>query len=180
MIFGAAMIDGGEFETLAICRDRLLALWRLDFEIEEIRAAADALADQGRCHRTRSGFSLTQETLDDLAQRAAEAGDVEAAAFDEWAQATRSKALDLSEDDVQLLRDDLDTWLQQIVVRHGIEAALLLYPEDQRARTVIDAIDAEGLRVLPERFGRLAEIRDDALTEGLRSEPDWEPTRLPG
>jgi hypothetical protein len=169
LIFGAAMIDGGQFETLAICRDRLLTLWRLDFEIEEIRTAADALAAQGRCERTRSGFSLTQETLDDLAQRAAEAGEFETTAFEEWAQATRAKTPDLSDDDVQLLRQDLNAWLQQIIRRHGIEAALMLYPEDQRARAVIETIDAEGLRILPERSGRLAEIREDALRVFVRN-----------
>jgi hypothetical protein len=169
LIFGAASIDGGDFETLAACRESLLTLWNLEFEIEEIRTAVDALEGQGRCVRTRAGFSITEEAMSELAARVDEANQFQATAFEEWETATRAKAPDLEDSDFQILREDLDLWLRHIVVRHGVEGALLLYPEDARARAVIDAIDAEGLGILPSRAERISEVREEALRAFVRN-----------
>jgi hypothetical protein len=107
--------------------------------------------------------------MDELATRASEAKEYEVAAFKEWQAATKAKTPDLSDEDLNALRSDLELWLRSIIVRHGVEAALLLYPEDERARAVIDSIDAEGLGILPARGGMVDHVREDALRAFVRS-----------
>jgi hypothetical protein len=66
------------------------------------------------------------------------------------------------------LRSDLDRWLGRIVSRHGVEAAFLLYPEDQRAQKLIDEIDNLSMHFLPDREGTVGEVREEALRGFIR------------
>ena len=67
-----------------------------------------------------------------------------------------------------LLRADLRAWMHEIIVRHGAEAAMILYPEQERARRFFDDVDAHGFDHLPEREPDLRALREDALPLFIR------------
>jgi hypothetical protein len=81
----------------------------------------------------------------------------------------RRLAPGLAEDEVGLLCSDLRDWLYLIIARHGAEAAMMLYPEEDRARRFFDAVDAEGFDRLPEREGVLSSLRATALPLFIRT-----------
>ncbi|HXA54989.1 MAG TPA: hypothetical protein VNV37_08970 [Solirubrobacteraceae bacterium] len=56
---------------------------------------------------------------------------------------------DLSTEELEDLRSDLRDWLHLIIGRHGADAALMLYPEDNRARRFFDDVEARGFDSLP-------------------------------
>ena len=167
LIYSAAAIEGGEF--FANCREALRVLWDLDFDIEEIKSVADTLAEGDLCKRTRAGFVLSQAVLDDLEKTAEDARANENQAFEDWEKLVRGQGTLLGPEDFSNLRKDLDQWLGRIVSRHGVEAALLLYPEDERAWRLIAEIEDLGLQFLPERSGSIGEVREEALRGFIRS-----------
>jgi hypothetical protein len=169
LIFGAAAIGGPEFATLIECRDALRTLWDLDFDTDEIRLVADSLAEEGLCTRSRGGFVLADTVMDDLARAAQSAEANEAQAFAEWKDALNSLGVPLDANDFAHLYNDLHEWLGRIVSRHGVEAALLLYPEDPRAQQLMRSVDDLGLHFLPERTGSVGRIREEALRIFVRS-----------
>jgi predicted nucleic acid-binding protein len=169
LIYSAAAIEGGEFKSFADCREALRVLWDLDFDIEEIKNVADALEEEDLCKRTRAGFVLSQAVLEDLEKTAEDARANEAQAFEDWETLVRSLGAPLGPEDFSNLRKDLDQWLGRIVSRHGVEAALLLYPEDERAWRLIAEIEDLGLHFLPQRSGALGEVREEALRGFIRS-----------
>jgi hypothetical protein len=66
------------------------------------------------------------------------------------------------------LRADLRQWLQLIIARHGAEAALMLYPEDDRAWQFFDEVDSHGFDLLPSREGELGQLRAETLPLFIR------------
>jgi hypothetical protein len=169
LIFGAAAIGGPEFASLAQCRDALRTLWDLDFDTDEIKGVADALTEEGLCTRTRGGFVLADKVIEDLTSTAEVSQANEAQAFSDWRESLTQLGTLLTADDFLHLSDDLHQWLGRIVSRHGVEAALILYPEDQRAQQLMKAVDDLGLHFLPDRPGALGEIRDEALRSFVRN-----------
>ena len=75
---------------------------------------------------------------------------------------------DLSTEELEELRSDLRDWLHLIIGRHGTDAALMLYPEDGRARSFFDDVEARGFDSLPERSERLMALREQALSSFIR------------
>jgi hypothetical protein len=55
-----------------------------------------------------------------------------------------------------------------IITRRGAEAALMLYSEEDRARRFFEEVDARGFEPLPERDGRLRELRAAVLPLFIR------------
>src|SRR5215217_7199004 len=54
--------------------------------------------------------------------------------FEDWERAVLEVEPALDEDGLRSLRDDLEAWLTAIIRRHGVESALILYPEEPRAK----------------------------------------------
>lgn len=169
LIFGAAVIDSARFDSLASCQEALRVLWTLDFEIEEIRAVVDAMVEDGLCERIGGGFCLTDELIEQVKAAAAQAEEVETNALAEWELSVRVTAPDLTEKDFVCLREDLALWIARIVSRHGVESALLLYPEQDRAQQLMAEVESIGLQFLPTREARVASIRARVLREFVRN-----------
>ena len=51
----------------------------------------------------------------------------------------------LNDADLAHLRDDFDAWLKQVIARHGVEVAWLLYPEEPRAQEMYAGLESIGL-----------------------------------
>jgi predicted nucleic acid-binding protein len=159
---------GGVFESLESVQHAFAALWGLDIEPEEIRAARDLLIGEGKARPLGDGFGLTTDALAELDVLKAESENLRKLAFGAWATEVHSEWPGLSRDDFRDLVADLEAWLEHIIVRHGVEAALVLYPQHPRAERVLEQIETLTCSVLPARDPMLAEIREAALRRFVR------------
>ncbi len=163
LLLGAAAEAGGGFANLAEARDAIRTLWRLEIELDELREIVAGLIDEGACEKNGGGVRLANEQHERLEAQAAEFNRNEEQAFGDWVAAIRRMEPDLTEDDFSALREDLDLWLQHVISRHGVEAALILYPENPRAQELQSEIEAEGFDFLPRRSRTIRGIRGQAL-----------------
>jgi predicted nucleic acid-binding protein len=163
LVLAAAVLDGGGFGSLAACREGFRTLWGLQVEIHELRAVGEELVRAGLAEAGHPGITLTAETVAAMEERSAASAATEEQALVDWEADVRSLRPDVTSEDFDCLREDLAAWLQQIITRHGAEAALMLYPEEPRAHRLFDEIDALGTGFLPAREGCAGEVRDEAL-----------------
>jgi hypothetical protein len=178
LVIGAAAIAGGAFDSLARCQDAVKGLWGLELEMDEIREAVAGLEQQGRAVRDRGGFSLSPEEQDVREQAAAESAAIEATALGDWRDVLLGLEPALTEAEFRLLCQDLHAWLGRVISRHGVEAALLLYPENPRAKELFRSLETLGLAFLPDRSGPVGRLRDRAFQFFVRQPTEAQRTYL--
>jgi hypothetical protein len=63
------------------------------------------------------------------------------------------------------LREDLTVWIQRVIAHHGMEAALVLYPEQaqERATEFLNQVGQIGFEFLPRREKQVSAVREKAL-----------------
>ena len=84
--------------------------------------------------------------------------------FADWETTVRAIDPELTEQDFAALREDLDAWLQKVISRHGVEAALILYPENPRAHELYRSLEGLGLSFLRrDRSAAVGRIRERAI-----------------
>jgi hypothetical protein len=164
LVLGAAAEAGGGFAHLAECQGAIQTLFNLEIEIDELRNVVDALAADGACSKASGGFTLSSSEHDRMEQQAATSLETETKAFRDWEAGVRVMDPALTEEDFKALRSDLDVWLQHVITRHGVEAALLLYPENPRAHELYRELDELGFSFLPpDRSQAVRRIREQAI-----------------
>lgn len=163
LIVAVAALEGGEVESLLSCRKAFDDCWGVVVEVDELRPVVEGLIDAGLAEKSGQGFRLSSALSAELEQKAKASQKAEDRAFREWKLAVRQTHPTLSDEDVDLLQDDLREWLHLIITRHGAEAALMLYPEEERAREFFDAVDAQGFNALLQRDAGLTTAREEAL-----------------
>jgi hypothetical protein len=178
LVLAAALEADGQVPSLRECQENCKTLWGLDVEIDELRAVLEQLVLAGRMTRTNGHFALTEPESAGLADRVRASAAAEARAFEDWEIALRVLRPGLSDADVAALRTDLDAWLERLIARHGVEAALILYPEVPRAQQLFAQIEQEGLDFLPRRDGLVGEIREQALYLFVRQPTEAQRTLL--
>jgi hypothetical protein len=167
-VLAAAHENGGAFASLAACREICKTLWGLEIEIDELRDVMKRLQGSGHIVKDGGGYRLTSGADEALTTRVRSSTETEAKAFEEWERSVRDLASDLSEEDAACLREDLAEWLNHIITRYGLEAALLLYPEQERAASTLADIEELGMDFLPERSQELMALRPKALFAFIR------------
>lgn len=157
--------EAGEtgIEALAGFRDTCLTLWGIETEIDELRDIAETLIGEGKLVKHNNSYRLTDEARAELQEQITNSDQTEGEAFADWEVALKGIAPWVEQDDLDVLRGDLDAWLKDIIIRHSIEAAMLLFPEDERGRQVLEAVEEHGVDFLPERGDKLNELRRRAL-----------------
>ncbi len=178
LVLAAALEADGQVPSLRECQENCKTLWGLEVEIDELREVLEGLVDTGRMTRTNGHFTLAEPAADELAERVRSSSAIERQAFEDWEIALRSLNAGLTNDDVSALRTDLTGWLQRLIARHGVESALILYPEMPRAQQLFAEIEREGLDFLPRRDGRVGEIREQALYLFVRQPTEAQRTLL--
>lgn len=163
LVVGAAAIQGGGFTSLGACQDGIRELWGLELEMDEVRECLTRLSEDGRCERKGGGFNLTESELRTREEAAAHSAAIEETAFRDWHTTVLMLEPTLSDDQFASLRNDLRTWLGVVVARHGVEAALILYPEEPRAQKLFSELEQLGLGFLPRRTGSADVLRDRAF-----------------
>lgn len=149
--------------SLSACRDACRALWGIDTEIDELRSVTTSLVDEGKLTKTGGTLRLTDEARAELTERITDSDKTEGEALADWEIAVRRLDRSIQRDQLDVLRKDLDAWLQQIAERYSVEAVMLLYPEDERGSALLEKIESYGLNFLPEREAHLQELRPQAL-----------------
>lgn len=177
-ILAAMHENGGTVGSLSECRQVCKTLWGLELDIDEIRGVLHRLIAAAKVEAHGATYQLSPEGQKELAGRVRDSSETEAEAFAEWEVGIRDVQPDLSNEEVSLLQEDLDAWLQRIIAQHGVEAAMLLYPEEERGQQILADIQALGFSFLPERGEALAAVRPKALLR-LHSCPERRAAGLP-
>jgi hypothetical protein len=167
----AAAFEAGEagFPSLAACKDTCETLWGLDVDLEELHGLCGQLAAEGRLVRTeRDAYRLTSGARAELLETVGRSQAAESTAFDEWEDTVASALGSLAPHQMTSLREDLVEWLQRIIAHFGVEAALLLYPEDDRAAAFFEGINDLGFDFLPARDEAIEKVRAAALPLFIR------------
>jgi hypothetical protein len=169
LVLAVAAIEDGAITSLFDCRKAFLDCWALEVEVDELRPIMEGLIDRGDATKEGQGFRLSPALMADLEARARDWDQTEERAFREWELSVRHIHPGLDADAVELLYSDLRDWLHLIIRRHGAEAALMLYPEDERSGRFFDDVEAQGFDALPERPEELARLREQALPLFIRA-----------
>jgi len=169
LVLAVAAIGDGEVGSLLECRQSFLDLWGLEVEIDELRPVVENLIEKGLAEKKAKGFRIPAKLMGELEATARASEETEERAFREWELAVRQVKAGVSDEDMHELGADLRQWLQLIISRHGAEAALMLYPEDERARRFFDEVDSHGFDLLPDREEGLKKLRAEALPLFIRS-----------
>ena len=173
LVVALAALNDGTVGSLLHCRKDFQDVWGLVVEVDELRPVFERLVTQGSAKKHGKGIRLSSTVLAELKSRADESEQTEARAMKEWEAEVRRMQPGLSDEDMAALRADLRQWLEAIIARHGAEAAMMLYPEQERARRFFDAVDGRAFESLPERADELAALRERALPTFIRaSTPD--------
>jgi hypothetical protein len=163
LVLGAAAEAGGGFATLGEAREAVRSLWRLEIELDELRSIVEQLVEAGACSDENGGFRLSNDLHEQLEQQALASQATEATAFGDWENTVRALDPELDDSSFAELRKDLDAWLNRVISRHGVEAALILYPENPRARALYQEVEDLGFNFLPERTPRFRKVRERAI-----------------
>jgi hypothetical protein len=170
----AAAHESGEsgFGSLAECADYCQSLWGLSLDVDELRDDVKALVDAGRLRKEDGKYSLTAAARSELNAVVEQSSEIESTALVEWEGTARTLAPALGPAEIATLREDLLAWLQRIISHYGAEAALILYPEEERAARFFLDVEQLGFDFLPRRDPSILEARAQALYRFIR-----EPTR---
>lgn len=164
----ATLAEGNAACSTNDCRANLETLFGIDLDTMEVARCMTALKEEGRVVPADGGFVLSERERERLERLAAESVAIQTAAMDEWRENLLSTWPALSEPELDRLAQDLDLYLRTVLRRHGAEAALLLYPDDERAVALFAALEEEGFNFLPEISSELEPIREIALSNLLR------------
>jgi uncharacterized membrane protein len=168
LVLAIGAIERGSIGTALECRKAFLDCWGLEVEVDELKPILEALAKEGLAHKQGSRFQLSTELVAEMEGRAADWEKTEDRAFREWELKVAQLRPGVTEGDMNSLRSDLRDWLHLIITRHGADAAMMLYPEDERSRKFFDAVAEHGFSALPERPRHLADLREQALPLFIR------------
>lgn len=172
VVLAAAFENGGSLDSVEQCQQACQTLWNLELDRDEVEAEILRLVGAGKLERGRSrGYRLTEDVEIEYVEKAQASKFTEDQAVAEWAVAVRAMDPSLSERDLDLLKKDLVDWLQQLIAHHGMEAALILYPEqaEDRAEEFLSLVKAAGCDFLPARPEPLAAVRENSLFLFLRN-----------
>lgn len=169
LVLAIAAINDGRVGSLFECRRAFVDCWSIDVEVDELRPVIEDLLKEGQAERVGKGFRLSPQLLGELQARAHDWNQIEDRAFREWELAVRQLNPQVSDAEMELLGADLREWLHLIIVRHGAEAALMLYPEEERARGFFEEVDSHGFESLPERPQELRQQREQVLPMFIRA-----------
>jgi len=171
-VLAAASENGGALESVEDCQEACRILWNLELDRDEVDTELRQLVRVGKLKRRPShGYFMAPDTQVEYREKARGSELTEEQALAEWIIAVRAMEPGLSDGQLQALKQDLVAWVQQVIARHGMEAALVLYPEHAQDRTeeFLAQVKAHGCDFLPEREEPIRGIREKALYLFLRN-----------
>jgi hypothetical protein len=162
-VLAAIYENGGSVSSRAECQGLVQELWGLSSDLEEISAVIDRLLRKGLIFEEDERLRLSDRCMSSLGERVRMSKEVETTALAEFEQEVRRNNPSLGDAHVEQLREDLVTWVQQIVTDYGVEAATLLAPDHRRYLRCLQEAAALCDAILPEREPAVAVARTAAL-----------------
>jgi hypothetical protein len=169
LVSAAAFETGPGFGALDEIQAACARLWGLDLEMDELRSVVGSLERAGKLTKAAGSLVLTDAARAELGAVVESSERTETKALAEWEARARIVASELSPEDISLLGEDLLEWLQRIIVHYGAEAALILYPEEERAHRFFDEVQELGFDFLPKRDAALMVARPTLLYLFIRN-----------
>ena len=155
--------------SIQACSEYLEAGFEIRLDTLEIARALDTLMNGGQVIRGKDGaYALSPGEKTRLEAVATASYAVESEAFHAWQKTVLLRWPNLSDQQLLRLETDLRFYLQAVVRRHGVEAALLQYPEDGRVNSIYAKLEAEGMSFLEPIGPELEDVREFALTDFIR------------
>jgi hypothetical protein len=163
LVSAACQSVGGAFSSLADCQAFIKNTWQIELEVDEVRAARERLEGEGLARRQGGGLALTPAASKRLEDERQSWEHAEQTAIDEWESALRLAYPLLTDEQVAALRQQIRPWVDWIIARHGAEASLLLFPDDDRAIQLVESMVETGANILPALDPDLEAIRPSAF-----------------
>jgi hypothetical protein len=140
LIVGTLAEADGESPSIAACAESMAALWGLRYDELELAEPLTQLIRDERIVRAHDGtLSLSEGERERLTKAAESSRATEQTAMREWRDVLRQRWPGLSDTECEQFENDLRTFLEALLRRHGAEAALLVYPDDPAAKKLFEA-----------------------------------------
>ena len=138
--------SGGSCDSIGECRASIRTLWGLDFDELELAQALTGLLKDGLVGRSKDDGAVRlapaeKARLEAHARVSRADADL---ALEEWREVLTDRWPGLTSSDLEALERELNALLTRVVHRHGAEAALLLYPDEEAARQLYRELEEEG------------------------------------
>lgn len=163
LVVATAHENQGKFASCLECQRLLESLWKSSVDLGEILASFDRLVAEGRMTRTPTSVELTEACAGELAVRVRTATELETAALAAWESLVATKLPHVEEAEMARLREELIECIRELISDRGIEAAIILYPEQERFKHRLEEIMVLGLREPKGLDPEYALLRHDAL-----------------
>lgn len=162
--------SGGSCDSIGECRASIRTLWGLDFDELELAQALTGLLKDGLVGRSKDDGAVRlapaeKARLEAHARVSRADADL---ALEEWREVLTDRWPGLTSSDLEALERELNALLTRVVHRHGAEAALLLYPDEEAARQLYRELEEEGFGFVEATDTTRRQRREWALFQFLR------------
>jgi hypothetical protein len=145
IVVATAHENQGLLASCIECQTLIANRWHVSLTLGEILASFRRLAEAGRMTSTPAKVELTQTCATELAARVRSATELETAALAAWESLILDRFPALDSLEVAQLRDELIACIRKLINDRGIEAAIILYPEQRRFKHRLDEVMALSL-----------------------------------
>ena len=164
MVAPVLMESGGSVGSADVLRESFQTLFRVEVDPGELDGWLDHLEDKGAIERNGGTISLTDAARGLLEKSCENFEALSEAAKKEWRASLLRLEPALSEEDLDVFEADLDKLIAHIVAYHGAEAAVILYPEEERSEVLRETLRRR-TESLPRRGDPLDEIRRQGFAQ---------------
>ncbi len=152
----------------------LQAVFNLEFEAEEVRAAVQRSVQAGALlPSTAETWNIDIRKYEELSKSTEESKAFERKIMGDWLLGIRAKYPALSEYDLQAMEQDLMVYAAKVFVRHGAECVALIYAGENEVERFITEMEQEEdvFGSLPRRSAMVQDARIIELPSFFREAP---------
>ncbi len=171
MVGPVLMEAGGQVDSPSAVREAFKVFFGVEIEASELNDWLRYLEQKGAVRRDGATVALTHDAEKLFAQRKHDFELLSTRAKQEWRTTLVGIDPSLTDQDLADLESDLDTLIARIVAYHGAEAAVILYPKEERSDALRHTLLAKR-EELPSRAANIREIRRTGLAQFFSAPTD--------
>lgn len=173
LILAAIAEAGGRCTSISDCASTIETLWGLHYDALELADPINHLIAEQRVLRANDGGLSLSATEDRRLRAAAEASrNTARQALEQWHQEILARWPSTSQDEIKTLDTVLERFLRAMVMQHGAEAALLMFPEDPAVDALLAAPDAKAQALSGLSPAEFCDLAEWALSSFMRNSND--------
>lgn len=154
-----ALLERGKEKSVKEIREGITSLFLLRFSNEEVKDSIDRLIREGKVIEKKSHYTLEVEREGALRKINSDTKAQEKKIYADWLEKIARKYSTLPTDDKEILRKDLQEYLNKIFLQHGAECSILIYPEKSNPTFIAGISGGEIDKILLARAPQISEIR---------------------